>query len=104
MIFSMNVVNTKVLSNLLIFMVEARWFPVTCETYVNTWSWLAIFANVEHNHVMMNKWRQQDMEVSRAYFIPFVLVKDGIVVGPHVILNTASHLASRITRSDHKAE
>ena len=37
-------------------------------------------------------------------FIPSVLVKDCIVVGLHVILNTASHLAGRITRSDREAE
>ena len=48
--------------------------------------------------------RQQDMEVLGACFIPSVSVKDHIVVGPHVILNTASHLAGRITCSDREAE
>ena len=48
--------------------------------------------------------RQQDMEVLCACFIPSVSVKDRIVVGPHVILNVASHLAGRITHSDREAE
>ena len=48
--------------------------------------------------------RQQDMEVLCACFILSVLIKDRIIVSPHVILNIASHLASRITHSDHEAE
>ena len=48
--------------------------------------------------------RQQDIEILCAYFILSVSVKDRIIVGPHVILNTASHLAGRINRSDHEAE
>jgi hypothetical protein len=48
--------------------------------------------------------RQQDMEVLRACFIPSVSVKDRILVGPHVIFNTASHLAGQITHSDHEVE
>ena len=48
--------------------------------------------------------RQQDMEVLCACFIPSVSVKDRIIVGPHVILNAASHLASQITHSDREVE
>ena len=48
--------------------------------------------------------RQQDIEILCAYFILSVSVKDRIIVGPHVILNTASHLAGRITCSDREAE
>jgi hypothetical protein len=48
--------------------------------------------------------RQQDMEVLCACFILSVLVKDRIIVGPHVILNTASHLAGQITHSNREAE
>ena len=48
--------------------------------------------------------RQQDMEVLGACFVPSMSVKDRIIVSPHVILNIASHLASRITHSDHEAE
>ena len=44
------------------------------------------------------------MEVLCACFIPSVLVKDRIVMGPHVILNADSHLAGQITRSDREAE
>jgi hypothetical protein len=48
--------------------------------------------------------RQQDMEVLCACFIPSMLVKEHIVVGLLVILNTSSHFAGQITRSDHEAE
>jgi hypothetical protein len=48
--------------------------------------------------------RQQDMEVLCACFIPSVSVKDRIVMGPHDILNIASHIAGQITRFDHEAE
>ena len=48
--------------------------------------------------------RQQDMQVLCACFNPSALVKDRIVVGPHVIWNIASYLAGRITHSDHEAK
>jgi hypothetical protein len=48
--------------------------------------------------------RQQDMEVLCACFITSMSVKDRIAMGPHVILNIASHLASWITHFDHEAE
>ena len=38
------------------------------------------------------------------HVIPSMPTKDRIIGGPLVILNTASHLAGRITRSDRKAE
>ena len=38
------------------------------------------------------------------YMIPFVPIKDRIVGGPLVILNTCLHLAGRITHSDREAE
>jgi hypothetical protein len=44
------------------------------------------------------------MEVLCACFIPFVSVKGRIIVGPHVILNTASQLAGQITHFDREAE
>ena len=49
------------------------------------------------------------MEVGRSLgcrltlVIPSEPLKDRIIVGPHVILNAASHLAGHITRSDREA-
>jgi hypothetical protein len=44
------------------------------------------------------------MEVFCACFILSLSVKDHIVVGPLIILNTSSHFAGQITRSDREAE
>jgi hypothetical protein len=71
---------------------------------VDIWSWLAIFAIVKNNHMMMIQ-----IEAGRGlccrltHVIPSVPIKDHIVVGPRSFFNAVSHLAGRISRSDHKA-
>jgi hypothetical protein len=63
-----------------------------------------------NNHVIINERRpgrieiekRHGMEVLGAYLSPSVSVKDRFAVRPHVMLNAASHLAGRISRSDHE--
>jgi hypothetical protein len=38
------------------------------------------------------------------HVIPFVPLKDRIIAGPNVILNTTSHLAGKKTHYDHEVE
>ena len=71
---------------------------------MDTWSWLAIFAIVKKNHVTMQMEAGRSLGCRMTLVIPFELIKDRIVVDPHVILNIASHLAGRITHSDREAE
>jgi hypothetical protein len=47
--------------------------------------------------------KRQGMEVLGAYLSPSMLVKDRFAICPHVMLNAASHIASRISRSDREA-
>jgi hypothetical protein len=63
---------------------------------VDTWSWLAIFSIMENNHVMMNNWRPRGILYVGGVMtivIPSVLIKDQIVEGPLVMLNTCLSLS-----------